>query len=141
MIDGYYGHSPTISRRDGYPFNLMSLDWMRLGCHDEELVEELRSIGPGETGTRLPISAWTAKFGGPEGMSLSGSFLELGFCWNFGCSIFCLEPEIKEKRGGGLREPSCTEKSDSLRGAFPVHLAVTHVVVDLTFCCHFSAFQ
>ena len=45
---GYYGQSPAVSRRDSCRFNLMSLDWMRLGCYDEELVEEFRNFGPGD---------------------------------------------------------------------------------------------
>jgi hypothetical protein len=45
---GYYGHSPAVSRRDGCRFNLMSLDWMRPGCHDEEVVEGFRDFGPGD---------------------------------------------------------------------------------------------
>ena len=44
--NGYYGHSPAVSRRDGCRFNLMSLDWIRPGCHDEELVEGFRNFGP-----------------------------------------------------------------------------------------------
>jgi hypothetical protein len=46
--NGYYGHSPAVSRRDSCRFNLMSLDWMRPGCHDEGLVEELRSFELGD---------------------------------------------------------------------------------------------
>ena len=46
--NGYYGHSPAVSRRDSCRFSLMSLDWMRPGCHDEELVERFRNFGPGD---------------------------------------------------------------------------------------------
>jgi hypothetical protein len=54
--NGYYGHSPAVSRRDSCRFNLMSLDWMRPGCHDEELVEEFRNFGLGDWYTDADLS-------------------------------------------------------------------------------------
>jgi hypothetical protein len=53
--NGYYGHSPAVSRRDSCRLNLMSLDWMRPGCHDEELVEEFRNFGPGDWYTNADL--------------------------------------------------------------------------------------
>jgi len=46
--NGHYGHAPAVSPRDSCQFNLMSLEWMRPGCHDEELVEDTRNFEPGD---------------------------------------------------------------------------------------------
>jgi hypothetical protein len=44
----YYGHSSEMAQHGGCRFHVMSFDWLRPGCHDEERIEQFRNFGLGD---------------------------------------------------------------------------------------------
>jgi hypothetical protein len=48
LHNGYYGHSSEIAQHEGCRFHIMSLEWLRGSCRDEEPLERFRNFGPGD---------------------------------------------------------------------------------------------